>query len=193
MVTILTPFENKNLPLFLCIQLFHLLALRQLSSAPARTDFWNLFYQRWGYRRLSIVNMAAMTGLSRRLFRSIRFLPASQGWQAPVSIRFASQKLDGPLMHFCCLHNGMDYLYALVEAGFTTDLQRVYGFLRECIQSPAERTLTRRVLCCPLAATQSVLWLVCLFTTSGIGSLPRLIYRSDSLYKFGSVQILLIL
>lgn len=110
-----------------------------------------------GGRRLSIVNMAAMTGLSRRLVRSIRFLPASQGWQAPVSIRFVSQKLDGLLMELSCLRNGIDYLYALVEAGCTTDLQRIYGFQRECIQSSAERTLTRRELCCPLAATQSAL------------------------------------
>lgn len=118
---------------------------------------FEIYFISVGVRRLSIVNMAAMTGLSRRLSRSIRFLPASQGWQAPVSIRFVSQKLDDLLMAFCCIRNGMDYLYALVEAGFTTDLQRVYGFQPECIQSPAERTLTRRVLCCPLAATQSAL------------------------------------
>ncbi|KAK7487907.1 hypothetical protein BaRGS_00020808 [Batillaria attramentaria] len=36
--------------------------------------------------------MAAMAGISRRLLRSVTFLPSSQGWQCPAVIRFQSSQ-----------------------------------------------------------------------------------------------------
>ncbi|KAK7088707.1 protein NipSnap-like isoform X1 [Littorina saxatilis] len=36
--------------------------------------------------------MAAMAGLSRRLFRPVSCLPSLQGWQGPISARFMSKK-----------------------------------------------------------------------------------------------------
>lgn len=71
--------------------------------------------------------MAAMTGMCGRLVRSVRFLPASQGRQTPVSIRFVSPKLDVFLLKLCSLYKPMDYLCALEEGGCMTDLQLVYG------------------------------------------------------------------
>ena len=101
-------------------------------------------------------NMAAMAGLSRRLFRSIRLLPSLQGWQAPVTIRFVSQNPDGFPYEFCCLHNCVGYLYALVEAGRAADLQRVYGIQSRVLAQPTadKRALTRPVLFFGSAATQ---------------------------------------